>query len=59
MEYEPYGNLWEREMMNWSKQDLIKFLKRELIKRSALPTVKCTCERCTGIPDAESYYRED
>ncbi len=20
---------------------------------------RCTCERCTGIPDAESYYNED
>jgi hypothetical protein len=29
---EPFGKLWEKEMMKWSKKMLIDFLKEQLIK---------------------------
>jgi hypothetical protein len=28
---EPFGELWEKEMSNWKKKDLILFLKHNLI----------------------------
>lgn len=33
LEYEPYGNEWEKEMMKFSKAGLIAFIRRILIEK--------------------------
>ena len=33
MEYEPYGKEWEKEMMKWTKKDLIEYIRKMLKKK--------------------------
>ena len=43
--------------LNWLDEEQVKLLDLHNVSNSASAN-KCTCGKCTGLPDLESYYED-
>ena len=56
--YIPYSDEWKKEMMKWSKSDLIDFLRKQLRKINELENQKSKMSDNKTVPSAKEILQD-